>query len=167
MSYDPITSTEIETGEPVTATTQGKIKDNFTDHEARILALEGGGTTVYAPIIMRVNGNYTGCVYENILKTTLNFNLTVTGIRLLIDSCGTAGTTEVVLKWKRGGGAWTSLLSTNPSVVYSLGNDYLSTNSVLNSSNVNMQAGDILRLDMVSAQTGGRGFLVRIDFNKT
>jgi hypothetical protein len=167
MAYVPINASEITTGEPVTNTTQTKIKDNANNHETRILSLEGGGNTIYPPIILRVNGTYNGCVYESILKTTLNFNLVITGIRLLIDTAGTSGTTEVNLKYKRGAGSWVNILTTNPSVIYSAGNDALSTNAVLNTSNVNLQAGDIVRLDMISAQSGARGFLVRIDFNKT
>ena len=167
MGFVALTATEIETGKPVANTTWTKTKDNFDNLDARATALEGGATTVYPPIIFRVNGNYSGCVYENILKTTLNFNITITGIRILIDSCGFSGTTEITMKWKRAAGAWTSLLTTNPSVAYTAGSDALSTNAVLNSSNVNLLAGDILRLDMVSTQAKGRGFLVRVDYNKT
>jgi hypothetical protein len=166
MAYVPINASEIATGEPVSNTTQTKIKDDLTNHETRILSLEGGTNTIYPPIILRVNGTYNGCVYENMLKTTLNFNIVITGIRLLIDTAGTSGTTEVNLKYKRGVGSWVNILTTNPSVLFSAGNDALSSNSVLNTSNVNLQAGDIIRLDMISAQNGARGFLVRIDFNK-
>lgn len=167
MPFSAITTTEVETGKPVANTTQTKIKDNFDNLNSRLTTVEGGASSVYPPIILRVNGNYSGCVYENMLKTTLNFNLTITGVRLLIDSAGTSGTTEVTLKWKRGAGAWTSVLTTNPSVLFSVGNDALSSNAVLNASNVALQAGDILRLDMVSTQAKGRGFLVRVDYNKT
>ena len=168
MSYTIITDTEITTGEPVASSTQQKIKGNFENHEERIVAVENGGTTVYAPIIMRVNGLYsTEWVLDNILKTTSNFNFAITGIRLFIDKAGTSGTTEVSVKWKRGVGAWTSVCTTNPSVASSAGDDVLSSNAVLNSSNVNIQAGDIIRLDLVSAQINARNFFVRIDFNKT
>ena len=56
MSYTAINSGEIESGKPVRADTQTKIKENFDDHESRILAVETGAATVYPPIILRVNG---------------------------------------------------------------------------------------------------------------
>jgi hypothetical protein len=167
MSFSPVTTNEITTGEPVTNATQTKIKNNFDDHEARILAVETGSSAVYPPIIMRWGGEYTGRTIQNLLRTTLNFNLTITGIRLLIDGCGTSGTTEVGLSWKRGVGSWTSICTTNPSVAFSAGDDSISSNTVLNASNVDLQAGDLLRLDVISTQVNGSGFLVRIDYNKT
>lgn len=167
MAYVALTTTEIAAGKPVSSPVVTKIKDNFISHETRIVSLEGGSATTYPPIIMRVNGTYTNCTYENILKTTTNFNLLVTGVRILIDGCGTSGTTEVNVKYRRGAGAWISLLTTNPSVGFAAGNDSISSNAVLNAANVNLQAGDLIRLDMISAQVGARNFLVRIDYNKT
>ncbi len=168
MVFTAITDSEIQTGKPVSSTTQTKVQDNFDNHETRISALEGGATAVYAPIILSCYGKYASeWVMDNIVRTTLNFNLTITGVRLLINKAGSAGTTEVALKFKRGGGSWTSICTTNPSVAYSSGDNYLSTNAVLNPSNVDLQAGDILRADLISAQTNGYTFQLRIDFNKT
>jgi hypothetical protein len=166
MSYTAITSGEIASGEPNKNDTWTKVKDNFVDHETRIESLEGA-TAVYGPIIFRVNGRYglAGAV-TSLLKTTINFSLTVTGIRVLIDKAGTSGTTEVDILRSRSGGAYVSLLSTKPSVLYSAGDDALSTNAILNPSNVNLLAGDILRLDQTSAQPDGESYLVRIDFNR-
>jgi len=166
MTYTPITAPEIATGEPVKQTVQAKIKDNFESHEARITSLEGGGNTVYTPIIFRINGEYSNLIAPQILKTTLNFNLTITGVRLLIDTAGTSGTTQIDIKYKRGG-AYTTILSTKPSVSYSSGNDSISNNAVLDLSQVNLLAGDILAMDIVSTQLNAKNFLVRIDFNKT
>ena len=172
MAFTALSSAEISTGEPVKNSTQTKIKDNFDNLDSRVTSLEGGSNTVYPPIIMRVNGDYG--VSGNltipataILKTTMNFNLTVTGVRLVIDQAGTSGTTEIDLKYKRGAGAYTSILSTKPSVLYSAGNDTTSTNTVLNPSQVNLQAGDILSLDLTQAQSKAVGMMVRIDYTKT
>lgn len=168
MAYVDLTITEVSTGEPTSTTMLNKVKGNFTNHESRITAVETGANTVYPPIIFRVNGPYylTGAT-SGILKTTLNFNITITGARLLIDQAGSASTTEIDLKYKRGAGSYTTVFTTPPSVSYTAGNDALSSNAVLNLSEVDLEAGDILALDITSVQTGGVNFLVRIDYNKT
>jgi hypothetical protein len=168
MAFTTLTSEEIASGKPVANTLTQKIKDNFDNHEERIVDLESGTNTVYPPLIFRCNGYYGGyTTLDAFLKTTINFNITITGIRLLIDTAGSAGTTEVDVKYKRGGGSYTSVLSTKPSVGYASGNDALSTNAVLDSGEVDLQAGDILALYLTSVQTDGKSFLVRIDYNKT
>lgn len=44
MAYDPILSTEVDAKSPIDVNLMtNKVKENFDDHEARILALEGGG----------------------------------------------------------------------------------------------------------------------------
>jgi len=168
MSFTAITSGEIESGKPVRSDTQTKIKDNFDDHESRLQSLEGGASTTYPPLILRVNGPYSlyGAL-TSILKTTTNFPITITGVRLLIDTAGSAGITEIDVKYKRGGGSWTSILTTLPSVSYTAGNDALSSNGVVDVSESELEAGDIIRLDTTSVQTGGVGFLVRIDYART
>lgn len=172
MTYTPITVSEIATGEPVSNETATKIKDNFESLDGRLTTLEGGGSTVYPPIIFRVNGPYgesgdLAIPANGILKTTLNFNLTVTGVRILIDQAGISGTTEIDLKYKRGVGAWTSIFTGKPSVLHSAGDDSTSVNAVLNMSQVNLQAGDILRLDITSVQARAVGMLIRLDYIKT
>ena len=172
MAFIAITSEEITTGEPVKNSTQVKIKDNFDILNTRITSVEGGSNTVYPPLVFRVNGYYGEAGELTIpatyyLKTTMNFNLTVTGCRLLIDSAGVSGTTEIDLKYKRGAGSYTSIFTTKPSVAYSAGNDSISTNAVLDAGQVNLQAGDILAMSITNAQIRASGFTVRLDFSKT
>ncbi len=169
MAFAPINTDEISAGEPVTNSTQTKIKDNFDNHETRLNDLETGNVTVYPPIIMRVNGSYAQLLATgtNILRTTMNFDLVLTGIRLLCDKAGTSGTTEVDLLFKRGGGAWTSVLTTKPSLSYTAGDNAISSNAVLDLTKVSLQAGDLLRLDLTSTQNYlAQNFMVRVDFNK-
>lgn len=172
MTYVPLTTAEIATGQPVSNETATKIKNNFDSLDSRTTTLEGGGNTVYPPLIFRVNGLYgesgdLAIPAANLLKTTLNFNLTVTGCRILIDEAGISGVTEIDLKYKRGAGAYTSIFTTKPSVDYSAGNDSTSTNAVLNGSEVNLQAGDILALSITDAQKRAKNLIVRLDFIKT
>lgn len=168
MSFTTIGSSSIATGEPSTNTLWTQVKDNFDNHETRISDVEAGNTTVYPPLIFYYQGDYTslnGAV--GMLKTTLNFNLTVTGVRLLIDKCGSSGTTEVDVKFKRAAGAWTSIMTTKPTVAYSAGDDAISSNGVVNGTYQDLQAGDLLRVDLSSVQAHGRGFYLRLDYNKT
>lgn len=168
MSFTSITSGEIQSGKPVRSDTQTKIKDNFEDHESRLQSLEGGSATTYPPLIMRVNGFYGLYGATNaLIKTTTNFPITITGVRVLIDQAGSSGTTEIDLKVKSGVGAFTSILLTKPSVNFSAGNDAISSNAVLDATKVDLLAGDIIQLDLTSVQTAGDGFLVRIDYNRT
>jgi hypothetical protein len=168
MAFSSINTNEIATGEPVSNTTQTKIKDNFDNLDTRVTSLEGGGNTIYPPIILSVNGAYHSMNgAKGVLKTTCNFNLTVTGVRLLIDKAGSAGTTEINVEYKRGAGSWTSILTTNPSVAYTEGDDSISSNTVLDSGEVELEAGDLIRVNIVSAQSYAKTFQVRIDFSKT
>jgi hypothetical protein len=170
MSFTAINSTEIESGKPVSANTQTKIQENFDNHEDRITDLETGTSTVYPPIILRVNGPYADLSTAHrtgIIKTTTNFALQITGARLLIDTAGSTGTTQIDILKKSGGGAFASIFTTKPSVVYTAGNDALSSNTVLDATKVDLLAGDILRLDLTSVQAAAEGFLVRIDYERT
>lgn len=172
MAYVAITAGEITTGEPVKSSTQTKIKENFENLDSRVTSLEGGSNTVYPPIILGVNGAYGEAgeltvPFTGFLKTTMNFDITITGVRILIGTAGVSGTTEIDLKYKRGVGSYTSIFTTKPSVSYSDGNDAISSNAVLNLSEVNLQAGDILRLDITSAQARAVGMTIRIDYSKT
>lgn len=161
--YTPITSTEIESGKPVATTTQNKIKENFEDHETRLQNVESS-SAVYPPITFRCSGKPT--LFDGFLKTTANFSFTISGARILVDQAGSAGTLEIDILRKRGAGSYESIFTVKPSVAYTDGNDALSTNAVLDEDKIDIEAGDILRLDITSIQTGGKNFLVRIDYNR-
>lgn len=168
MAFVPVTTAEIAVGEAVSNATLTKIKNNFDEFDSRLTSIEAGNNYVYQPINLSVRGKYdffNGSI--GIVKTTPNFSMTLTGVRLIIDIAGSSGTTEIDLEFKRGGGAWTSLFTTKPSVSYTAGNDATSSNQLLNPTYVDLQAGDLIRLNLTSAQTAGIGFMVRIDFVKT
>lgn len=169
MSFTSITVQEIAVGESVSNGTMTKIKDNFDNIDNRLTTVEGGGATTYPPIVFSVSGNpaYLNIPYTGFLKTTCNFNLTITGVRLITDIAGSSGSTEIDLKFKRGSDPYISILLTKPSLSYTTGNDSVSTNAVLDSTYVNLQTGDILRLDITSAQTASKNFIVRVDYVKT
>lgn len=165
MPFIPITEAEIEPGKSVRSETLDKIRTNLDELDSRATALEGGTNTVYPPIIFRVNGPYSSLVgVDGVLSTTCNFNLTITGVYLICETAGSAGTTTVELEYKRGAGAWTAVCSTPPSLAHSAGNYAQSTNAVLDPANVGIQAGDFLRINLTSTQTAPKDFFVRVDF---
>ena len=166
MAFNPITNTEIESGKPVTSTTANKVQDNFDDHEARLQDLEAGSAVAYPPIIMRLNGPYGNLITRNnLLKTMPNFNLTILGVRLFIETAGSAGSTEVMIRRVRAGVS-NNVLSSGLSVLFSTGNNYLSPNASFNPSYVDIDAGDLIILDLTSLQTNADTFFVRIDYEK-
>lgn len=168
MAYVAVTTAEITTGEPTASTLLSKVKDNFSDHEVRLQDLEGGVTSSPPAIILRVNGYaMTSTTFTGIVKTAINFNLKITGVRLYIDQAGSSGTTQVDVLYKRAAGSFTSILTTKPSVAYTAGNDAVSTNAVINTSQDDLEAGDIIRLDIDSLQVGGINFFVRLDYERT
>lgn len=169
MAFTSLTTQEISTGEPVTNSTMTKVKENFDNLNTRTTSLEGGSNTIYPPILLRVNGNAAKLTlpYTGFLKTTMNFNITITGVRIITDIAGSSGSTEIDLKFKRGANPYTSIFSSLPTVSYSVGNDAASVNGTLNPTYVDLQTGDILRLDITGVQTAGKNFIVRIDYVKT
>ena len=168
MSFTAITEAEIDVSEPVKNATLDKIRLNLDDHESRILVVEGA-SSIFIPIIMRVGGNYSSITTPllGVLKTTLNFDINITGVRILIDEAGSAGSTEIDLKYSRAAAAYVSIFSTKPTISYTAGSDALSTSGTLDGTQGQLEAGDVLRLDITSKQTDGVGFLVRIDWNLT
>ena len=165
MAFTALTTTELATGQPVSTVTQNKIRTNFDDHETRIEFLEAGNTTDFPCITMACLGNYY--VYgtrAGVCQVAVNFSLNITGVRLYINGAGSSGTTSIDILKKSGAGAWTSVLTTQPSVAYSAGNDSISTNGVINAAQQLVLAGDRLRLDLTGSQYAGNSFYVRIDY---
>lgn len=168
MAFTALNSSEVAAGEPTKQELFNKIRLNFDDHESRLLTVEGA-TNAYLSIDFGVQGEY------GVLGTQTNisgyiripFNLTILSGRLLIEQAGSAGTTEVDMLFKRGVSAFSSLFTTRPSVAFSAGSNALSTNGVLDATKVNLLAGDIIRCDLTASQTGGKGFVAILEFEKT
>lgn len=165
MAYSAITSTEILAGKPNKQELWTKVKDNFIDHESRIIDLEAAINS-FLPIEFSVYGPYSQRTapqtYVLIYRTSFNF--TALAARLLVQTAGSAGTLEVDLQMKRGAGAFATIFSTKPSVVYTAGDLALSTNGVL--STTSFLAGDIIRMDITSNQTAGEGFELYLEYER-
>jgi len=164
MAYLTIPTDIIESGDPVTSTLWSVyVRDNFEDHEARILSLEAGGAMTYVPFFFEVHG----CLKtrEEVGLIRINFAIKLLAARLLIKKAGTGGATTIDFQYKRGSGVWTSIFSTKPSVTAT--SDYaISNNAVL--STVNLLSGDLLRMNIDSVQSGDpKGLLGILEFEKT
>lgn len=155
MVYVDITSGEIAAGEPNKNDLWAKVKENFTNHEGRIVDLEGGITTAFMDWPWNVWGDYS--LYgtrTQIMITRIPLNITISSGRVLVHTAGSGGTTEIDFLFKRGAGSWTSIFSTKPSVTSASGDNAISSNGVLNIANVALQSGDLFRMDITACQTG-------------
>ena len=165
MPFEVINSSQIETGDPVTAELWSKTKNSLDDHEDRISDLEAGASA-REPLAFYVKGNYssfgavTGAAYRRLFA-----NIELTAGRLFVIDAGSAGTLDIDIQYKRGVSAFATIFTTRPSVVYTDGDYYISTNGVL--SVTSLQAGDILRLDIVTSQTGNEEFHVYLPYDVT
>ncbi len=159
MSFTPIESSEVVAGTPVAAPTQNKIKSNSDDHESRLQVIE---TSIGVPaLVFNVQGYYSSSV--SVLKTLIGVPLRITGVRIIIGTAGSAGITEIDIRRKRAGGAYTTIFGTLPKISWTEGDGAVSINGDLDPTMVELQDLDILRLDITSAQTDGKDFLVRVD----
>lgn len=165
MAFEEINSNQIETGDPITAELWSKTKNSFDDHETRLADLEAA-QSAREPLGFYVKGNYssfgavTGAAYRRLFA-----NITLTSGRIFIVDAGASGTLDIDIQYKRASAAFASIFSTRPSVAYSSGDYYISTNGVL--SVTSLQAGDILRLDIVTSQTGNEEFHVYLTYDVT
>lgn len=162
MAYIAITSPEIAAGEPTAQPLFQKVRENLADHESRIAALAASMLNPQ-PITFTVKGSYfatvpiTGAGYERVWT-----NLTLTAGWLWVPSAGNSGTLTVDVKYKRAAGPWTSIFSAKPSAAFGAGSLHLATNGVL--ATTALLTGDLLRLDVESAQIANNEFHVLLPF---
>ena len=157
MAFIAFTTDQILAGEANKQELWTKTKDNFDDHESRIVTLEGGGAIAYPSFVWRFEGEYDllSTPIELVTRYRAEFNLKITGAVLMVHEAGTSGTTEIdIEKFNAGGGGVTSLFSTRPSIGFASGNDAVSTNQVLDTGVTSLTAGQFLRCKITSSQSG-------------
>ena len=169
MVFEEISLEEIEAGKPTKQELFLKSKNSLDDHEDRIVVTEGS-LNAFLPMDFGLNGPYqilgTLDNYAGIYRVT--FNLTITSIRLITHIAGSSGSSETNILFKRGVGAFTTVLDTRPSLAFGTGNFAISTNAVLNSVNKFLQAGDLVKADLTGSQGGEpRGLVTIVEFEKT
>jgi hypothetical protein len=155
------------TGDPVTTDYGNLIKTNLDDHETRLAAAETS-TNLFRPIEFTVIGRYydIGASQTAVAMERINFGINILSARIMLLDSGSAGTLQIdIQKSAAGGGAFSSIFSTKPSLT-SAASDYdLSTNQVL--STTTASTGDILRLDIDTVMTGNDFFKVIIEIEKS
>lgn len=160
MAFTAITDAEIEVGEPTAKPLFEKIQGNLDDHESRLGSAETGLTS-RTPIQFEVNGLLTSeFIKDGLLIYRVASSLTLTAARLFVHLAGNVGTVTVDVEYKRGAGVWTSLLTGEISSVYTDG-DYHVESGTLNVTA--LQAGDLIRLNLDSVQSGMKGFTVYLE----
>lgn len=166
MAFTAFNSTEIQAGKPTKQELFTKLKDNFDDHESRLLNTEASLAN-FRPIAFDALGEYWrfGSPQTEVLWERINFDITLTAARLWVIEAGTSGTLEVDVFLYRGADPAISIFSTPPSVGFAAGNRALSTNAVF--SVTNLLAGDFLELRINSVQTSSKTFHLFLEFEKT
>lgn len=160
MPFTALTDEQIATGEPTSQPLFQRIKDDFDDHESRLADLEAGSASS-TPLAFEVFGKLDSShVDDEVVIMRVAQNMTLTGCRLLVGTAGSSGTLQVDIKYKRAAGAWTTILSAAMSSAYTEG-DYDVVSGALAVTDI--QAGDLLRLDLQSVQTDMVNFGVYIE----
>ena len=134
----------------------------------RVDALSGDNATVF-----EADGYYAGPgIMSSIIVTKVPRDITATSAVLTILIAGASGNTAVDIKFKRGGGAWTSLLSTVPIVPSSAGDNADSatgagaTAAVINGTYQSLLQDDLLRIDSTQVQGGTpNGFIFTLYYD--
>jgi hypothetical protein len=165
MSFTTVSTAEIAVGEPVKKDLLQKVKDDLDDLNSRTTVVESA-ISAFLPIEFGVWGNYAsgGSNQTNVLVERITFNMTLLGARLYIKTAGTSSTTDVDIQLKRGAGAYATIFSTRPSVAFGSGDNAVSTNAVF--STTSLLAGDLLRLDIITAQQASNTFLLQLEYQK-
>jgi hypothetical protein len=157
MAFTPITSAQIEVGEPTKKEIFTKTKDNFDDHETRISSLEAGATsTVPGEFLIQDSGLVQD---EAAFSAPIPFDITITDVKLTVETAGSAGTLEVDVLSDQGG-SFSTVLSGN--LTRAFGDGDRSSVSAGSLVTTDVDANKFFRLDVKAVQTGMRNAKVQI-----
>lgn len=159
MAFSAITTAQIQVGEPTKKELFQKTKDNFDDHETRILDLEGGATSTF-PLAFVIKDS--GSVYDAAAYIRVPFDITVTSVVLMVLDAGTAGTLEIDVTTNQGGPFSTVLSGGNLTRIFSAGDFSSVTSSGIAIDDID--SGKLLRLDVKAVQTEMRDAFVTINY---
>jgi hypothetical protein len=153
MSFNPIDSNEIKVGKAVKKELWNKVKGNFDDHESRIQALSFGAS----PIVVFNNdvlnassaNSLTGLAYYRAIVP-----FTITTVKLQIFEKGDVVSGILSMDIKKGTTLdeldFSSVLTTEASIDFSVANDYDESDGVLDALNQSVAVDEYLRLDITS-----------------
>lgn len=110
------------------------------------------------PIVFDVFG--VPRVQDGILFHRVDAAITLNTFRVIVNDAGTSGTLTVDMEYKRGAGAWTSILSSPVSIASSSGDLAAAVGTL---SVTSLDAGDFLRLNVDATQASIESFSVIVE----
>lgn len=123
----------------------------------------GQADTFVPPIEFAVLGTLNGITGAAALVYRVPRAFTVTAVRALVKTAGSAGNLVVDVKKKTGAGAFATILSSTISVAYTAGSYAVGSGTV---STTSLAEGDILSLDITSVQTNMVDFSVYVEVTR-
>ena len=158
MAFTTIPTGWLDIGDPCKKELFDQIKDNEDDLDSRLTDVESSLTNE-TPIQFQVQGPYwfeSTTITDAAGVIRVPFNITLTGSRLIIEDDGSSGTLTTDVKVSTNGGStWATIFSSIPSIAQGSG-DYTEDTGTLSTTDID--AGDLLRLDITAAMTGNHMF---------
>ena len=149
-------------GDPVTKDDFDIIRDNFEDHEDRLVDVEQNiaKIQVFNELFLNAVALVNSSLEEvSIFRAEADF--TLVEAKVIVLEAGTSGTTQVdVLKSSTIGGSFASVFSTKPSVAQAAGSNVESTNAVFSTTSIS--AGDYLKLNIDSLQLNQKRIIIHV-----
>lgn len=159
MPFSVIDSNSIKVGDAIKAELFTKIKDNFDDHESRInaLSVSAGKVTVFKYLMLN-GSNFPTATGLDYFQAIEDFTLTSAVIRIF-EKGSLTGAVEIDVKksvTNMDNSSFSTVFTTKPKIDYSSASDYgFSINQAFNSGQIDIKAGDILRLDITETPSNG------------
>lgn len=162
MAFTTIPNAQIAAGEPTKQELFQLVKDNFDNHETRIANTEAFTTATIPFFFQILNSSLVG---DGLAHIRLPVSITVSGVKVTVPQPGTAGTLTIDIERKVGAGAWSSILSSTISVVYTAGIPTVTADAGIAIPTI--AAGSFLRLNVDSSQAGLKEALIEIEYTVT
>lgn len=160
MAFSTINSAWLDIGDPTKKELFDLIKSNQDDLDDRVTDLEAT-IAVESPIIFQVTGPYwleSSPITDAAHLIRVPFNIDLTSARLQIIDDGSAGTLDCDVKYSDDdGSSFSTIFSARPSIANGGGN-YGDTTGTLSVTEID--AGDLLRLDIITSMTGNERFIL-------
>lgn len=153
MAYEEILASEIEVGKAVKKELWRKTRNSLIDHEQRIAALSLGAAPVEVFNLDIANASSSASLTGVVnYKAITNFTVNLVEVQIFEKGGITSGflTIDVKKNTSLDDLGMTSILTTLPSINFSLFPDYSSSAGILNPALQTVVAGEFLRLDITS-----------------
>lgn len=160
MVFETITDGEIAVGEPTTRPLFQKVKNSLDDLDDRVSSTEVGASSrpdIEFGIAGLLPEAYAA---DGVMLTRVSLDIALLACRVLVNVAGSSGTLTIDVEYKRGGGAWTSILSAPISVDSADGDLAIESGTLVVT---DLLTGDLLRLNVDGVQVDMSGFVVLIE----